>query len=108
MTKEPEIHINFSNLKKFIPYTFILPHWKMGRRYKNFFYLFDAILELPHANRSFKLLLPAQSIERELYPIRLAIKQAENVRITFEKLDKGRINIIKLEPINLNIELYTS
>ena len=97
MTDEP--HINFSKLKKYFPYTFTLHNWARGKRYKRFYYLFDASVEFPHATRSFKLCLPAYKIESALAPWGMKYKRAHTVKITFEKLDKGEINITNLEVI---------
>jgi len=94
-----EAQINFSNLRKDFPYTFTLHRWQTGLRYKRVHVVFDASYKFKHAIRMFRLCLPIRPLIKELYSQPMKFKRAENVRITFKKLDKGEIEIIKLEAV---------
>ncbi len=97
MSNEP--HINFSNLRKHFPYTFTLHNWQRAPRYNRFFYLFDASVEFNHGTRMFKLCLPAYQIERAILRLPVRDKDVHTAKITFLKLDEGKIDITHIEKI---------
>ena len=99
MSKIDEVHINFSNLRKNIPYTFILHNWRMGKRYRNFSVLFDASFESPRNDRIFKLCLPIPRVIDALNPIGMKYKRARDVKLTFQKLDRGIIDILDIQVV---------
>lgn len=98
MTKN-EVQINFSNLSKDIPYTFILKRWQNGKRYNTFFVLFDAAFEFWHGERSFKLCLPIQPVLNAIKTLPMNVKRADSVRLTFIKRDMGEIEITNVEVV---------
>ena len=98
-----KVQIRFSDLKKEVPYTFVLVKPRMGGIIKygtKRYVLFDSYFEFEQGRRIFTLCLPLIVVYKIFSTVKVEVKNADLVRITLVKHSYGVTEIKEIKVIS--------